>query len=109
MTTTTDARPVRTPRPSAARRATSRVVGVKALIAASSLAVVLGGWAAIAAQPPMDTGGAAPPAVAVVPLPTLVPPPAGFNAVDRASPRLGPAGLRSVSAPPPVVVTRSSR
>lgn len=96
-TTMTKARPARSP---AARRAIMGIPGLKALLAASSLAVVLGGWAAIAAQPTALAGDLP---AALAPLPTLAAP-GGLPS------RLGAtAGLRSVTAPPPVAVTRSSR
>lgn len=90
----TDARlpqpPGRLPR----RRPTSPAAGLKALIAAASLTAVVGGWAIIAAR-----SGAA--GAAQIPL-----------AAEAARTGVGagpPAGLRQVTAPSPLAITRSSR
>ncbi len=79
------------------------IPGLKALLAASSLAVVLGGWAAIAAQPAALAGDLP---AALAPLPTLAAPGGQAGLPSRPG---AAAGLRSVTAPPPVAVTRSSR
>jgi hypothetical protein len=71
------------------------------------MAIVLGGWAAIAAQPAAAGSGAEQPMLA--PLPTLAAP-GRPGAAGQPTPRFAPpSNLRSVSAPPPVAVTRSSR
>lgn len=71
-------------------------------MASASMAIVLGGWAAIAAQSVVAGFGAEQPVLA--PLPTLVAP--GRPDTDG-QPAF--SNLRSVSAPPPMAVTRSSR
>jgi hypothetical protein len=72
------------------------------------MAVVLGGWAIIAEQSQAVGAGVEPPVFA--PLPTLAAPPAAAGTDGQAAPRpAAPSGLRSVAAPPPVAVTRSSR
>jgi hypothetical protein len=99
----------------AARRAPARrpnppLPGLKALIAASSLAVTLGGWAAIAswAQPAPSTATGSQPEAA--PMPTLVPLIDVPARPAQASPGLaGPSNLRSVQAPRPAARTQSSR
>ena len=90
-----------------ARGRPGRTLGAKALMASASMAIVLGGWAAIAAQSAAAGSGAEPPGLGL--LPTLAAP--GKPGADgQPTTRLAaPSSLRSASAPPPVAVTRSSR
>jgi hypothetical protein len=116
-TTTVNTRITMTDRPSPtglrrapARRPNLRLPGLKALVAAASLTVTLGGWAAIAAQsqPAPSTGTKAQPVAA--PLPTLVPLMEAPARPGQPSSGLGaPSNLRSVQAPRPVARTQSSR
>lgn len=74
--------------------------GVKALIAAASLAATLGGWAALTHTPAETTEAASAPlepstALKLDPLPTIIPPPQ--IAIDR--PPAMPAALLHAQAP----------
>lgn len=75
--------------------------GVKLLITAASIAVTLGGWAALASQEAAQSR-----AVTAASAPNPAP-----NADPPASSRslAAPRALRRVTALPPIAITRSSR
>lgn len=102
----TSAPPSRTAGRKPARHGAGRSLGAKALMASASMAIVLGGWAAIAAQSVAAGAGAEQRVLA--PLPTLAAPGRPGADGQPANRLAAPSDLRSVSAPP-VAVTRSSR
>jgi len=102
-------KPNRTAVPAPTRRPARQggTTGVKLMLTTAAMTATLGGWAAIAAAaPPAVEAGAPPPLVApapapatlilgLLPLPTLVPPPAAARPGNR---------LGAATPPPPVVV-----
>jgi hypothetical protein len=107
----TSASPTRRTGAARPQRRGAQTGGLKALVTAATLAVVVGGWAAIAA-PLSEKAVAAKADAQRSVLPAVEAAPGGIS-VNAAQP--GPAalppttGLRSVAAPRPVAITRSSR
>lgn len=107
------------------KQRSSGAPGLKALITATSLAVTLGGWAMLSRTQSTPAAGAQPGDMYVdvalanrldlglPPVPTIVAPPQRHTGRDARSPAISAASqapvLRTVSAPPPIARTRSSR